>query len=1485
MSNPLVAQAQSQTTAVTGIGILESAQDLSNGIKDGSWVEGGLGALGTGLEVLSMVIDPLGTLAQYGVAWLIEHVRPLKEALDWLAGDPPVIQSFSDTWANVAREVGAVAGDLKNEVDGGTAGWTGQGADTYRENGAAQAEALAGAASLAEGISSGVMIMGTVVGFVREMVRDIVAELVGKLITWALEAACTLGFATPLIAAQATAAISSAVTRIADFIRKLVKTIGNVSPRISRVIGKLDEIIQQLSKLGRKLGGEGTTPSAAHGGGGKVDTPDLDGPTSPDAPNSPDGVDGTPGNGQAGGDGPSRARDSAEDPRKSGQDEDSTCTNGDPINVFTGEVILPQVDVDLPAVLPLTVRRRHASAYRLGRWFGRTWASTFDQRLEVEDDGIYFVTEDGRVLVYPHPVRDGQPVFPVEGARWPLVRTGDEYVVTHRQKRERYTFGPVDGAPDGELPLRSVVGRTGQRLDVDYENGAPSELRHSGNYRVAVTAAGGRITALTLRGADGAPDVPLLRYGYDDEGRLTEVFNSSNRPLTFAYDRSGRITRWVDRNGEWYGFHYDGLGRCVRTEGSGGAHTGTLRIDQDALVSVWTDAAGHETTYRFNELRQIVEEVDALGGSTRSEWDRYDRLLSRTDPLGRTTSYRYDDAGNLVTLTRPDGTQRLFSYDRDDQLVATVEPTGAVTRRDYDEAGNLVAVTDPAGAVTRYRYDERNHLAAIVDPLGGVHQVETNDAGLPIAMTGPDGAVNLFGRDQFGRIRSRTDPAGATTTYTWTVEGLLLSRTGPDGTVERWQYDGEGNQTAGAGAAGELTHVVSTHFDLPAAVTTPDGNRLEYTYDEKMRPVVVRNAAGSEWRYVYDAVGNLVRETDFTGRTLAYTYDAAGQVVSRTNGAGETTRFTYDLVGNLVERQTGDAPPARFTYDAAGRLVRAVNADADVRFERDEAGRVVAETVNGRTVESRYDLLGRPVYQRTPTGVESRWSYDAGGRPSVLSAAGRTMSFRYDSAGREVERLLDTGISLAQEWDAGNRLLAQTLSAVSAASPVRRIQHRTYRYRADDQLVATADQLGGLREFDLDQAGRVVGVRGAGWAERYDYDRVGNLRAAHNPADPEASGPREVSGTLTVAAGNVRYAYDRQGRMVLRQRKRLSAKPDNWHFAWDGEDRLVGLVTPDGTRWRYAYDALGRRISKQRIAADGHTVAERTDFVWDDTVLVEQIESGGRTKAWHWLPDTLQPVSQTERLWNTRDQAWVDREFYGIVTDLIGTPTELVDAAGNLAWRATRSVWGLVAGVGAADTPLRFPGQYHDPESGLDYNYHRYYVPELGRYASQDPLGLVAGPNPQAYVPNPMTWLDPLGLVPCRDCDAQKEELPKGDNRWFDQRREAFNAARDRAGIPNSASPARQWTVGDNPALQGRGNYHYDSAPGAHGRYYEYETPNGPRVIAEHTNDPRAPHPHFHAYQPKAGHDGVVIGEKYDRVDGPHHYYYGSHAPSWPAGD
>ncbi|WP_228985386.1 RHS repeat-associated core domain-containing protein, partial [Streptomyces sp. DH12] len=90
----------------------------------------------------------------------------------------------------------------------------------------------------------------------------------------------------------------------------------------------------------------------------------------------------------------------------------------------------------------------------------------------------------------------------------------------------------------------------------------------------------------------------------------------------------------------------------------------------------------------------------------------------------------------------------------------------------------------------------------------------------------------------------------------------------------------------------------------------------------------------------------------------------------------------------------------------------------------------------------------------------------------------------------------------------------------------------------------------------------------------------------------------------------------------------------------------------------------------------------------------------------------------------------MDEQFYGIVTDLVGTPTELVGESGEVAWSARTTVWGAAVDghrTGGAHCPLRFPGQYSDPETALAYNYHRHYDPETGRYVSQDPLGLAPG--------------------------------------------------------------------------------------------------------------------------------------------------------------
>jgi RHS repeat-associated protein len=162
------------------------------------------------------------------------------------------------------------------------------------------------------------------------------------------------------------------------------------------------------------------------------------------------------------------------------------------------------------------------------------------------------------------------------------------------------------------------------------------------------------------------------------------------------------------------------------------------------------------------------------------------------------------------------------------------------------------------------------------------------------------------------------------------------------------------------------------------------------------------------------------------------------------------------------------------------------------------------------------------------------------------------------------------------------------------------------------------------------------------------------------------------------------------------------------------------------------------------------------DFTWDGTTLCEQTTHTPGTDqsaiTLTWDHQGIRPLTQTERKTPAdAPQEEIDQRFFAIITDLVGAPTELVDEHGDITWHTRTTLWGTTTWnrTATAYTPLRFPGQYIDPETGLHYNFHRHYDPETARYTTPDPLGLAPADNPATYVHNPHSWIDPLGLTPC----------------------------------------------------------------------------------------------------------------------------------------
>lgn len=276
-ANPLVATpADAPVNPWAGVWIAEDIQLIGEGVKNGSWIDGGLGVVGAALDGLALVSDPVGSLLQYGVAWIIEHVRPLTEALDWLAGDPEQIAAHAQTWRNVAGSLRDEAESLARAVRLDVAEWGGGAGPAYRNWAAEQQQAVVGLSHAADTMALVTEGAGMLIAAVRLMVRDAIATCVSRLIVYAAEEAATLGFATPLVVEQVTTTVAACGAKIAQWLRGLLASLRRLLPEMHR----LGDLIEKLKQLLSRLSRNGREPTSPHH--------DPDPPSTPGHPDAPD---------------------------------------------------------------------------------------------------------------------------------------------------------------------------------------------------------------------------------------------------------------------------------------------------------------------------------------------------------------------------------------------------------------------------------------------------------------------------------------------------------------------------------------------------------------------------------------------------------------------------------------------------------------------------------------------------------------------------------------------------------------------------------------------------------------------------------------------------------------------------------------------------------------------------------------------------------------------------------------------------------------------------------------------------------------------------------------------------------------------------------------------------------------------------------------------------------------------------------------------
>ncbi|MEH6436146.1 glycohydrolase toxin TNT-related protein [Massilia sp. DD77] len=589
------------------------------------------------------------------------------------------------------------------------------------------------------------------------------------------------------------------------------------------------------------------------------------------------------------------------------------------------------------------------------------------------------------------------------------------------------------------------------------------------------------------------------------------------------------------------------------------------------------------------------------------------------------------------------------------------------------------------------------------------------------------------------------------------------------------------------------------------ALENENDSVYRFQYDPVGRLLQEQGFDGKATEYRYDEASGVLAETVEAGVTTRLDFDLMGRLVQRRAAAPgqpeQIETFAYNANGQLAEAKNEHARLQWF-YDDAGNLVRE-HQHYQGPFHPDRRTAVW---------HHHYDELSQRTGTTRPDGHRIDWlTYGAGHVHGLLLDGQDLVSFERDALYRETGRTQANGLLQTMKYDPLGRLIEQQLGATAQTSQKDRYSYpntyrpdvqvgmqaailRRYRYDSSGQLSSLEDSRRGRLEYRYDPVGRLLSANSALGHETFAFDPAGNIQAADSaqqePITRRVPLPKLLDNLLKQYAG-VSYRYDERGNVVEHIQNGLWSE-----YEWDAFNRMTRAMTWHGVT-TFAYDPLGRRIAKHSGAIDGTTVREtaRTLYGWDgDTLAFESSvqrghATGERTVHYVYERGGFVPLVQATRsqalrlprttdvkalmagndgkydialdpLWNgeykQEAEPFGKKEIAFYQCDHLGTPQELTDCEGKVAWSAQYKAWGQAkeaiseaAYKAGIRNPIRFQGQYSDEETGLHYNRHRYYDPHSGRFISRDPIGLLGGLNLHQYAPNPIGWLDTLGLSRC----------------------------------------------------------------------------------------------------------------------------------------
>jgi len=299
-------------------------------------------------------------------------------------------------------------------------------------------------------------------------------------------------------------------------------------------------------------------------------------------------------------------------------------------------------------------------------------------------------------------------------------------------------------------------------------------------------------------------------------------------------------------------------------------------------------------------------------------------------------------------------------------------------------------------------------------------------------------------------------------------------------------------------------------------------------------------------------------------------------------------------------------------------------------------------------------------------------------------------------------------------------------SRVTQTTDTNPVTNRTYDYDGLDRLISQSDNTS-FKLWGYDANSNRANAQAG--STNYPYTVATDSNRLLNVAGPVTKIYSYDAAGNPLSDGATTFTWNAAGKLSTTVK---SAKTHTYKY--NALDQRISKNGPLSYKFFFFYDPEGQLIGEYR---DNASTATPTDdwLVRQETIWLENIPVAVIKKATATSPILI----------------------YFIHADHLNTPRVIVNQSNTPVWR-----WENTHAFGAnlpdenpdGNSQLfeyhpRFPGQYFDKETGLHYNYFRYYEPETGRYILPDPIGLAGGLNVYGYAEqNPLSFTDSNGLLP-----------------------------------------------------------------------------------------------------------------------------------------